>query len=174
MGPSSQSYPTLCDPMNCSLPHSSDHRIFQARVLKWVTISFSRVSSQPKDWTRGLLHCGQMLYCLSRQRSPVSEKSYPSKNWNYKRKKKKNPSPSYSFLDIFYFPFPSQPGFLRELSVMFVPFPHCPPIPRPTQPDSYPHHSTEISHTKLQMISQLLNSTDTMPPSSLYIKIGQM
>ena len=54
---------------------------------------------------------------------------------------------------------------------MFVLFPHCPPIPQPTQPGSYPHHSTEISHTKLQMISQLLNSTDTMCSPSLYTKI---
>ena len=36
-----QSCPTLCDPMDCSLPHSSVHGIFQARVLQWVAISFS-------------------------------------------------------------------------------------------------------------------------------------
>ena len=33
--------PTLSDPMDCSLPGSSLHRIFQARVLKWVAIAFS-------------------------------------------------------------------------------------------------------------------------------------
>ena len=33
--------PTLCDPMNCSLPGSSIHGIFQARVLEWVAIYFS-------------------------------------------------------------------------------------------------------------------------------------
>ena len=32
-----QSCPTLCDPMDCSLPGSSIHGIFQARVLEWVT-----------------------------------------------------------------------------------------------------------------------------------------
>ena len=37
--------PTLCDPMGCSLPYSSVHGIFQARVLEWVAISFSRGSS---------------------------------------------------------------------------------------------------------------------------------
>ena len=42
---------TLCDPMDCSLPGSSVHGIFQARILKWVAISFSRGSSQPKDQT---------------------------------------------------------------------------------------------------------------------------
>ena len=36
-----QSCPTLCDPMDCSLPGSSVHGIFQARVLEWVAISFS-------------------------------------------------------------------------------------------------------------------------------------
>ena len=33
---------TLCDPMDCSLPGSSVHRILQARILEWVAISFSR------------------------------------------------------------------------------------------------------------------------------------
>ena len=47
-----QSCPTLCDPMDCKLPASSVHGIFQARVLEWVAISFSRRSSQPRDWTR--------------------------------------------------------------------------------------------------------------------------
>ena len=47
-----QSCPTLCDPMDCSLPRSSIHRIFQARILEWVAIAFSRGSSQPRDQTR--------------------------------------------------------------------------------------------------------------------------
>ena len=33
--------PTLCDPMDCSLPGSSVHGILQARVLDWVVIAFS-------------------------------------------------------------------------------------------------------------------------------------
>ena len=36
-----QSCPTLCDPMDCSLPGSSIHGNVQARVLEWVAISFS-------------------------------------------------------------------------------------------------------------------------------------
>ena len=39
--------PTLCDPMDCSLPGSSVHGILQARVLEWVAISFSKRSSRP-------------------------------------------------------------------------------------------------------------------------------
>ena len=42
-----QSCPTLCDPMDCSLPGSSIHGIFQARILEWVAIPFSRKSSNP-------------------------------------------------------------------------------------------------------------------------------
>ena len=40
-----QSCPTLSDPMDCSLPGSSIHGIFQARVLEWVVIAFSRLSA---------------------------------------------------------------------------------------------------------------------------------
>ena len=36
-----QSYPTLCDPMDCSPPGSSIHGIFQARVLVWGAVAFS-------------------------------------------------------------------------------------------------------------------------------------
>ena len=36
-----RSCPTLCDPMDCSLPGSSIHGIFQARVLEWGAIAFS-------------------------------------------------------------------------------------------------------------------------------------
>ena len=36
---------TLCDPVDCSLPGSSIHGILQARILKWVAISFSKGSS---------------------------------------------------------------------------------------------------------------------------------
>ena len=45
-----QSCPILCDPMDCSLQGSSVHGIFQARVLEWLAISFSR-RSWPRGWT---------------------------------------------------------------------------------------------------------------------------
>ena len=50
-----QSCPTLCDPMDCSPPGSSLHGIFQAIVLEWIAISFSRGSSWPRD--RTLVSC---------------------------------------------------------------------------------------------------------------------
>ena len=46
-----QSCPTLCDPMDCSLKCSSVYGIFQARLLEWVAISFSRGFSQARDQT---------------------------------------------------------------------------------------------------------------------------
>ena len=42
---------TLGDPMDCGPPGSSVHGIFQARVLEWVAISFSRGSSWSRDQT---------------------------------------------------------------------------------------------------------------------------
>ena len=42
---------TLCDPVHHSPPISSVYGIFQARILEWVAISFSRGSFQPRDWT---------------------------------------------------------------------------------------------------------------------------
>ena len=62
-----QSCPTLRDPMNCSLPGSSAHGIFQARVLEWGAIGFSEImfstayfkphavsqSRKRKTWVRG-------------------------------------------------------------------------------------------------------------------------
>ena len=50
-----QSYLTLCDPMDSSLPASSVHGILQARILEWAAISFSRGSSQPRE--RTLVSC---------------------------------------------------------------------------------------------------------------------
>ena len=47
-----QSCPTLCNPMDGSLPGSAVHGIFQARILEWAAISFSRGSSQSRDRTR--------------------------------------------------------------------------------------------------------------------------
>ena len=42
---------SLCNPMDCSPPSFSVHRIFQARILERVALPFSRESSQPKDQT---------------------------------------------------------------------------------------------------------------------------
>ena len=44
-----QSCLTLSDPMDCSLPGSSVHGIFQARVLEWGAIAFSEISGMQKN-----------------------------------------------------------------------------------------------------------------------------
>ena len=49
----------FCDPMDYSPPGSSVHEISQARILEWVANSFSRGSSQPRDWT--------LISCIGRQ-----------------------------------------------------------------------------------------------------------
>ena len=52
----------LCSPVHCSPPGSSVHGIFQARIVEWVAISFSRGSSQPRDWTCISYTGRQILY----------------------------------------------------------------------------------------------------------------
>ena len=42
----------VCDPKDCRLPGSSVHGILQARIVEWAAISFSGVSSQPRDQTQ--------------------------------------------------------------------------------------------------------------------------
>ena len=58
-----QSCLTLHDPMDCSLPGSSVHGFFQARVLKWVVIAFSTVQANSVILGKSLPLCGaQPLY----------------------------------------------------------------------------------------------------------------
>ena len=62
------SCPTLCDPTDYNPPGSSVHGISQASIQEWVAISFSRGSSQPRDWE--LLHGQVSSLWLSHQGSP--------------------------------------------------------------------------------------------------------
>ena len=55
-----QSCPTLGDPMDCSLPGSSVHGIFQTRVLEWGVIAFSTVTTN----TYLLLICQTVISSL--------------------------------------------------------------------------------------------------------------
>ena len=66
-----QSCPTLCDPMDCSLPGSSIHGIFQARVLEWAAISFSRRSSQPRDQTQISCIAGRRFTIWATREAPT-------------------------------------------------------------------------------------------------------
>ena len=53
---------TLCDSMGCSPPGSFVHEMFQARILDWVSISYSRRSSRPRD----LIYVS-CISCMGRQ-----------------------------------------------------------------------------------------------------------
>ena len=69
-----QSYLTLCDPIDCSPPDSSVHRILQARILEWVAIP-----SQPRDRTQVSCIAGRFFTVWATKESPNNIKE------NYKR-----------------------------------------------------------------------------------------
>ena len=57
-----QSRPILCNPIDCSPPGPSVHKILQARRLEWVALPSSTESSQPRDWT-----CISFISSIGRQ-----------------------------------------------------------------------------------------------------------
>ena len=70
-----QSRPKICDPMNSSPPGSSVHGILQAKVLEWVAMPSSRVSSQPR-----VSSLVGRLFIISRGCYPFSRGSSPPRN----------------------------------------------------------------------------------------------
>ena len=68
---------TFCDPMDYSLPDSSIHEIFQARILEWVAISFSRGSSWPRDWT----HISSIAGVFFMAELPLGSQFVPNTEW---------------------------------------------------------------------------------------------
>ena len=85
-----QSCPILCDSLDCSLTGSSVHGIFQARILNWVAISYSRGSS----WSRDRIHVPcigrRILYHHASWENPLLRpcKQTKTKNWGKKKKLK--------------------------------------------------------------------------------------
>ena len=67
-----QSCPTLCDPKACNLPGFSVHGIFQANVLEWVAISFSRGSSWSRDRTQVSCIAGRRFTLWATREAPFS------------------------------------------------------------------------------------------------------
>ena len=61
---------TLCDPMDCSPPGPSVYAVLQVRLMKWVAVSYSRESSQPRDQTH-VSWIGRWVFFTSE--SPVAE-----------------------------------------------------------------------------------------------------
>ena len=78
------SCPTLCNPMDGSLPASSVHEILQARIMEWVTISFSRGSSWPQDQTQISCIVDGFFYHLSHLGSHLMKGQliWPKTNFN--------------------------------------------------------------------------------------------
>ena len=64
--------PTLSDPMDCSLPGSSVHGIFQARVLEWGAIAFSYMLFQSRFWKWN----NPINILLQRNRSYINSRSF--------------------------------------------------------------------------------------------------
>ena len=65
----------FASPMDCSLPGSSAHEIFQARILEWISISFSRGSSRPRHQTQ-VSHIAGRRFTVwaTRERKQVMER----------------------------------------------------------------------------------------------------
>ena len=70
-------------PMDCSPPSSSVHGIFQARILEWVAISFSRASSQPRDRTQ-VSHIAGRRFNLCATREALKYKNTVSQKTSYR------------------------------------------------------------------------------------------
>ena len=73
-----QSCPILCNLVDCSLPGFSVPGILQARILEWVTISFSRGSSWPRVWTRVSCVGGRCFNLWSTREAPNQPPTQPS------------------------------------------------------------------------------------------------
>ena len=69
---------TLWSPMDYSLPGSSVHGIFYVKILEWVAIAFSRVSSQPRDWTQVSCIAGRFFTIWATREA---QRSIQSKLW---------------------------------------------------------------------------------------------
>ena len=76
---------SFCNPMDCSQPGSSVHGISQARALEWDCHFFLQGIFPTQGSNLGVLHCRQILYHLSHQKSPWNLGSWLK---NGKKKKK--------------------------------------------------------------------------------------
>ena len=70
--------------------HTPLHGILQARILKWVAIPFSR-GSLAQELNPGILHCRQILYCLSHQGSPFSKLIQLYNRYHWRRQRQPTP-----------------------------------------------------------------------------------
>ena len=78
-----QSCPTLHDPMDCSLPGSSVHGIFQARVVEWGTIAFSYLSTTQFQKIKSTVLIVKFLWASPSVYFPIIPLYYKHSLWNY-------------------------------------------------------------------------------------------
>ena len=72
----------FCNPLHPSPPGSSGHRIFQARILEWVAISFSRGFSWPRD--QSLISCiGRRSFTTEPPRKPILVSQFSSVHFSH-------------------------------------------------------------------------------------------
>ena len=156
--------------MDCTLPGSSIHGIFQARILGWVAISFSWWSSWPRDWTQVSHTVGKRFYCLSHQGS-LNRFNSTNKINNYntrgggkvkgKRKSRSNYRKSQNIRINRCF------SLMSAVSVLSLAGRHCPPhlprTPSNTRLDSGPAVGTV--HTLIWSYSCVF-----LPPMSTVVK----
>ena len=71
-----QSYLTLCDPMDCSLPASCGHGIFQTSILEWAAISFYKL-------TLILVKYNSVYFTLKQLHITIRERRMPSANFSF-------------------------------------------------------------------------------------------
>ena len=136
-----QSCLTLCDPIDCSVPGSSLHGIFQAIVLEWIVISFSRGSSQPRAQTRVSRIVGR-CFTIWATREVLRYWCNPQQRWLAFRKKYSSLYASHSTLKMKRFFFHSY------LSIFQSPRAH----PKPREDRSSRRNQTN-SGTTPQMIT---------------------
>ena len=77
----SQSCLTLCHPMDYSLLGSSVHGIFQARVLEWIAMSFSRGPSRPRNRTQVSRIAGRRFTVWATREALISHSRKPGSKW---------------------------------------------------------------------------------------------
>ena len=134
-----QSCPTLCDPMDCSLPVSSIPGILQAGILEWVAISFSRRFSQPRDRTWVSRIAGRRFTIWTRDFPSGSggKASYPWagkipwRKWKWSRSVVSDSCPTSRVLPVVSYQAPPSLGFSRQEYWSGLTFPSPGDLPNP-------------------------------------------
>ena len=124
---------TLCDLMDCSLSGSSVHGIFQARVLEWVAISFSRRSSQPRNQTCVSCVASGFFPHWAIRKAPIKDRQVTKWKWKWSCSVVSDSATSWSVA----YQAPLSMGFSRQEFWSGLPFPSPGDLPIPgTEPRS--------------------------------------